>query len=323
MKGGAVFQWILVAALLPGLWRLDRWLSQDASGPERHAVRGGLARTEAKPEAQSLVILGSSTSRDWITFKRLSRFLGEEQANVLDAHINGCHQGCSWAQVRRLLKEGRHFRVALYGVNQFQFCDEGHSKRVLQHRMLVPPADIPALFGHYLTAEEPLRKVGQFLLGALSTAYADPRFVRTRFRRGLFGRERPRRANGWAKEVGPDPPRRVACSYEDDAVAFKEGLTVDLLDDVVTLADDVYLLMLPDATLAASNTDVKLAWRRHREFLEDVASTRPSVTLVDLTATGPWTAGMFKDGAHLQRSVFPAQFRALLEALEPSRRAAP
>ena len=279
-------------------------------------------RAEAKPDAGTAVILGSSTSRDWITFKALVRHFGEGEANVLDAHVNGCHQGCTWAQVRRLLAEGRHFRVAIFGVNQFQFCDDRHSKRVLHHRMLMPGRDAPVLLGHYLRSEDPLRKLGQFVFGALSTAYADTRSVRAKLRRVAPGRARPKKAHRWAKRRASTAAARTVCSYDDERVALKLGFTRDLLDDLALLADDVYFLMLPDRTLASEDSDVLAAWGRHRQILQELASARPSVTLVDLTARGPWPADKFKDEVHLKRSAFGPQFRDLLRALEPSRKAA-
>lgn len=297
----ALLQWGLALALLPGLYQLDAWLSVHRTlGPERNAVRGGLQRTAKRSYASGLVVLGSSTSADWLPMHWLPRVFHLPPRQVVDGHVNGCHQGCTWAEVRRLLWQGRHFQVALFGTNQFQMCEHEHSKRVLQHRELAPPGQWWPDVETYLYAQRPLRWIARYALGELSGAYADTSAVQKRFGEPVLGNAWKRRHLRFVRPHDGAAPR-VFCPYGDDDVAYKRELSRRLYADLARLADDVYILLLPDRTLAEGDPAVEAAWERHRRLQAELVAEHPRVHLLDLTAGQAYAADDFSDAIHLQR----------------------
>ena len=111
---------------------------------------------------------------------------------MVPAPIKGCQQDCTWAETHRLLAQGRHFRIALYGTNQYQMCEDEHSKRVLQQLVLAPARRAPALWSSYLHTRRPLRWLGRYAFGCLSGAYADTAAVQLRLGAKWMGRTRVR-----------------------------------------------------------------------------------------------------------------------------------
>ncbi|MCA9694920.1 MAG: hypothetical protein KC636_35405 [Myxococcales bacterium] len=319
-----VLAWLCALALLPLLAWADRALSDHgALGWERNAVRGGLAKLAKQPDASGVLLLGSSTSRDFLRMAWLAAQFRVAPAEAVDGHINGCHQGCTWAEVRRLLAEGRHFEVAVFGVNLLQMCEHAHSKRVLQHRLLLPRGETLSLWRHYLRAEAPLRYVARSIFGAVSETYADTTSVQTRLREALWDKPRRGQEHRWYRRDRPATTRIRTCDYEPDAVAYKLGLTAAILDDLERLADRSYLLLLPDQSLSVEEPDVQQAWARHREAMAALTEARPWVRLVDLTGDGPWTAERFRDGVHLSRRSYARQRRQLARELDRVDREAP
>ena len=87
---------IYVVPVLALLWAADNWLTDDHYvGWERNSVRNSLHRWERDTRAK-VAIMGSSTSKDWLPGSYLERLLGLKRGDIVDAHINGCHQGCTW-----------------------------------------------------------------------------------------------------------------------------------------------------------------------------------------------------------------------------------
>lgn len=297
----ASLQWVLALALLPGLYQLDQWLTDGGTlGSERNAVRGGLQRTAKQPHAAGVIVLGSSTTADWIPIRWVPRLFREEQFDVVDAHVNGCHQGCTWAQVRRLLAQGRHFRVALFGTNQFQMCEHEHSKRVLQHRTLAPEGDdLPALTS-YLHAEHSLRWMARYVFGDVSAVYADTSSVQKKLGEPILGNAWKRRHMNFVRPHEGGAPR-VFCPYSDEEVAFKRELSRRLYADLARLSDESFVMLLPDRTLGEDDPEVDAAWERHRRLHEELAAEYPTVHLLDLTAGEVFTHEQFKDAIHLKR----------------------
>ncbi|MCA9547879.1 MAG: hypothetical protein KC613_25920, partial [Myxococcales bacterium] len=82
-----------LALVLAALGVADHFISSGRSiGWERNSVRNSRARWAKKPQAR-VAIFGSSTSKDWLPEGWLAGLLKVPTATVLDAHINGCHQG--------------------------------------------------------------------------------------------------------------------------------------------------------------------------------------------------------------------------------------
>ena len=70
-----------VLLLLCGLWLTDTLLSEDRTvGWERNTVRNGLHRVHAGKDAR-VVLLGSSTSADWLPNSYLAKVLGAPKPN--------------------------------------------------------------------------------------------------------------------------------------------------------------------------------------------------------------------------------------------------
>ena len=310
-------QWALALALIPSLALADHWLSEGrTTGFERNAIQGALARIDEKPDASGVILLGSSTSRDWIRIARLPRQFGEDKADVLAAQVNGCQQGCTWAEVRRLLSEGRHFRVALFGTNQYQMCEHEHSKRVLQHRSLAPAGDAGAFLSAYLHTERPLRWIGRYLFGAVSGAYADTAAVQHRLGREWMGRDRIREELFYIRPDAPPEPLEL-CAYSARDVAYKRELSRRLFADLAQLADRVFILILPDRSLAdADDPAIARAWDAHRQLHEELAAAHDNVVVLDLTAGEVYAHEDFKDGVHLVRDRYARQRDALARELE-------
>lgn len=312
---GKLIQWLLAIALLPGLWILDDWLSDErTAGYERKTLRGVDTRLKAQPDAEGAILLGSSTSRDWIKIAWLPRLLREDAADVIPGHINGCQQGCTWTEVRRLLDEDRHFRVALYGTNQFQMCEQEHSKRVLQHRTLVPTSDTTDVWRAYLHTERPMRWIGRYLFGALSGAYADTTAVQRRVGQPIVKRNRVREEQRFIhRELAPAPDR--VCAYSDEDVAYKTELSRQLYADLSRLADRVYIMLLPDRSLAGTSPDEERAWQAHRALQRQLVDEHDNLWLLDLTEDQDYTQADFKDPVHLHRDRYRVQRGVLSKQL--------
>lgn len=300
-----------LVALLSALWWADQVLSADGiAGGERMAIRGAFTRMRAS-SAHGVVLLGSSTSRDWLPPRSLATMFGARTDDVLDAHINGCHQDCTWAEVRRLLAEGHHFDVAIYGTNLFQLCEFPHTKRALQQRELLPAADRLALARLYAHSQHPLAYVGRFVGGAVSEVYADTTATQREVARRLLGREEADRA--WVRPPTDEPGEPPACAYADDEIAYKRAVSEALFEDLGQLAERTYVLLLPDASLASDDPDAARAWAKHRALHRELADRHPSVVLVDLAV--PHDPGDFTDGMHLRPRAGMQQRRLFFERL--------
>lgn len=270
-------------------------------GWERNTVRNSLKRQAERPDAR-VIQLGSSTSADWMSPDWLGQRLGRRLGDVVDAHINGCHQPCTWSEVRRLLRDGAHFELAFFGTNLFQQCEYRHTKRVLQDTMLLPAADIPAAFALYMHAQDPLGDMTRFVGMQLSGAYGDTQVFRTHWARVLFGRPSETEAWRWARREKPPEGPVQSCDYSPESIAYKTAVTVALFDDLERLADRTYVMLLPDATLADDDPAMTARWAQHRELHVALVAARPHLTLLDLTTRtdkeGAWLPEHFRDGVH-------------------------
>ena len=317
--------------LIFSLWSFDQWLTDDRSiGWERNSVRNSLDRWENTNRAK-VAILGSSTSKDWMSLSELETLLGMKRGSVVDAHINGCHQGCTWASIRRMLQRVRikrcrfrganrcipnsapRFEHVFFGTNLFQMCEDGHSKRVLQHQMLLPTQDIPRLFTLYLSAQNPLRRIGRFLGGGFWGGYGDPRAVQDYWRSRWIGSGRRGYEHRWYRSKAvPLHKETLSCDYQPQHVALKLAFMEAILDDLQYLSKQTYVMLLPDQSRFFKEALHQNRWALHYQAYQRLSQERSWVHLIDLTQGGIQNPAQFRDGFHLKREFFPLQ-RALFK----------
>lgn|GEM_PF-2480211 len=325
--------------ILTLFWVADRWLTDDGYvGWERNTVRNSVHRWDKSRRWEGerrpkFAVFGSSTSVDWLDLRKpyLANLLGVRRGDILDAHMNGCHQGCTWAEIRRMRQrqalkrcylrgknqcdppQEKRFETVFFGTNLFQLCENTHSKRSLQHTMLTPTADIPALMGMYLEAEEPLLHIGRFWGMKLSGAYADTIALRDYWGRKTIGKGPRGREHLWYRRARPKKEKSVlSCEYTPESIAFKRRLTAGLLDDLHALSDRVYLMLLPERSLGLDDPEHKRRWAAHLALHRTLAAEREWVTLVDLVTDGVHAHGHFRDDIHLNAKGMKRQ-RALFE----------
>ena len=309
--------------LVSALWLADALLSRDRTvGWERNTVRNALNRVHMAKDAR-VAILGSSTSADWLPNAFAAQTLGRKPAEVVDAHLNGCHQPCTWSEVQGLRAQGRRYDIVLFGTNLFQQCEFASPKRQLQDEMLLPTASIPAAFALYAQSQDPLGYVARFLGVKLSGVYGDTGFLQSDWRSAILGAPSATEAWRWARSAPPPASGTHDCSYEDDAIAYKTAVTEALLDDLRDVAGLTYLMLLPDDLLTTGTPAQQAAWEKHRSLHTALVEPRPWVKLVDLSTGLPGLPGArrredFRDGVHVspaglkaQQALFTARMKAL------------
>ena len=320
--------------LLLGLWVFDQWLTDDRSiGWERNSVRNSLDRWE-NPDRFTVAVLGSSTSRDWMSFSRVEKVLKLKRGSIVDAHINGCHQGCTWASVRRMLQrrrikrcrfrgkerclppKKRRFTHLFFGTNLFQMCEDDHSKRILQHQMLLPTQDVPTLFQIYFSSQKPMRQIARFLGDGLIGAYGDTRAVQSYWKTRWLGQGRRGSEHRWYRiHTLPKSTEVMSCDYHPHKIALKKAFTEALFDDFKLLADQSYLMLLPDRSRSLQDPLHQSRWTKHLQLHRDLLKKRPWIKLIDLTQGGVSQAHHFRDGFHLKREFFKLQQKRFEEQL--------
>lgn len=306
---------IYVIPTVIGLWILDNALALDRyGGARRGMVRKADDNTERQREA-SVIALGSSIAKDWLPNAVLAKVTGARPRDVVDAHIPGCHQACTWAQVRRLILRERRYRAAFFGVGQYQLCEHPHSKRVLQHQLLTPAIDVPRLFALYTTAEQPMQYMARYLGMSVLGSYGDTQPTQSRLSRALFGRTDRRRSHRWYRPRVQREEVLQSCAYGDADIAFKRAVMERLLDDLRVIAKDVFLMAVPDRTMGLSDPEHRRRWAEHMALLRALADARPGVHLVDLVTDGLSEAHHFRDGLHLAKAYMPRQRALLVERM--------
>ena len=316
----AVRSLALIVPLLLFFAVADTLLSHDRTvGWERNTVRNALAR-QATNKTSGVVLLGSSTSADWLPVALLARLTRHRATDVLDAHINGCHQPCTYAEVRGLLARERNFDLAFFGTSLFQACEYRHSKRQLQDALLLPTSDTARLFANYAHASEPLDYMARYLASLTSGAYGDTEVLQDGGRRSLFGAPTAKSWT-WSSTVAPPSPPISSCDFTDEAIAYKLAVTAALLDDLGRLSKHTVLMLLPDATLSDPSPVHVERWIRFRQTHEALVSGRSWVTLLDLSTDAAADTAKdtfahrpehFRDGIHLSPAGMKLQ-QALLE----------
>ena len=221
---------------------------------------------------------------------------------------------CRWRGEKRCEpSEKKRFDAVFFGTNLFQMCEHSHSKRILQHRMLLPTEDIPLLIAMYRHGQNGLRDAGRFLGMQLSEAYGDVRALRDYWGRKFIGNGRRGQEHRWYRKTAKNNPKEVlSCAYEPADVALKLRFTEALLDDLQYLSQKTYLMLLPDRSLALSDPIHKARWQRHRLAHQALVASRPWVSLIDLSTGGVAHTAQFRDGFHLKKKSYGIQ-QALLK----------
>lgn len=292
------------------LWFVDGWISNDHQGGwERNSVFNSQRRWANQPRAK-LAIMGSSTSKDWLPGHELARLFQMKRSEVLDAHINGCHQDCTWAQVRKLKSNRRRFKYIFYGTNHFQICEDIHSKRVLQQQLMLPRIDIPKLFHLYLDTQEPLQYMARFIGMHISGAYGDTLMTQTKIKQRFFGRGKRGQAWRWVRSKPTLSKRKVhICNYSQDEVAYKQSVSRALYKDMSDMAQKVFIMILPDPS--AGQKPYERQWAQHWAFHREATDHLSNVYLVDLVTDGVRGWSSFRDAIHLHKRAMPQQLKLL------------
>jgi hypothetical protein len=305
----------------------DGWLSRGrTAGHERNTILGSKSRW-AHADRAKVIILGSSTTAELLRPHRIARLLKRRGGEVISGHVNGCHHGCTWAEVQAIeerfverasyrpeKKRPRHrFDHVFLGANLFQQCEHAHSKRVLQQISLVPATQLPALFGLYLQADSPLRYMGRALGMFASGAYGDTQAAKHRL--GLTKAFRTPH-HRWYTKKRPKKRGPQTCDYET-ASGLKPAFSRALIADLARLSKRVTLVLLPDRALSAGDPDQLAQLPAFRQMMTDWAAEHPNVDLVDLVRDNPAKARDYRDDIHFrrerikqQRALFDQRFKA-------------
>ena len=203
--------------------------------------------------------------------------------------------------------EGPKFKTVFFGTNLFQMCEDGHSKRNLQHSMLVPTEDIPALFGIYAAAQSPLEHMGRFIGMKLSGAYGDTRALRDYWGQSALGDTKSRRDYLWYRQTPSKKAKEpLSCDYLDENVALKLAFSRSLFSDLSRFSEQTFIMLLPDRSVLLDDPVHKARWAKHKLAHQKLADEHPNVHLLDLTGSVT-SAADFRDGFHLDRKSYRKQ----------------
>ena len=306
---------VVIVATLLALTQVDAWLSDDGTvGNRRRYLRAAEKRLHENPQA-TIAYFGQSTIDQWLNRGTLARTLDVPTHAVVNQHIGSCHPGCTFAQTRKLLAEGRRFEQVYFGVNLYALCEAPMPGRVLMHAELLPADEVVTLVPHYLGAEKPLAYLGQLVGVSISGAYAAGGGVRHHLR-DVLGLPQPKarkHQHQWARAERRGSMWMPTCDFERDDLTLKTGFVVETLRNLTALSDRVFYLALPDRTL--DEPEVRTQWpallERHRAEVERV----DGVVFIDLITDGVRGARFFRDGVHLNRRGQTAQAKLLEQKL--------
>lgn len=306
---------------------LDGWLSRGrTAGRERNAIHGSKSRWGFADKAK-VMILGSSTSVELMPPDSIATLLDRPLDDVRSGHINGCHHGCTWAQVQAIAdrfierasyrpahkRPQKRFDHVFLGANLFQQCEHAHSKRVLQQVSLTPAHRLPALLKHYAQADRPLQYYGRALGMLVSGAYGDGRAARHRLN---MTRSLGQPDHHWYTHQRPPAPPTQTCDYAA-ASGLKPAFSAALVADLARLSKRVTLVLLPDQALSAGDPDQRAQLPAFRAMMTGWAAAHPNVDLIDMVADNPATRRDYRDDIHFrresiakQRALFATRYRA-------------
>lgn len=290
---------LYIIPFIVGVWYLDNLASKDRTiGWERNSVFDARKRLR-ESKARDTILLGSSTSVDWLRPALVEKLFRLPPGAVVDAHVNGCHQGCTFSQVKGLLQQRKHYKKAFFGTNEFQLCEEDHSKRIMQHQMMLPAEDLPELFLVYTEARQPLRNIARYVGITASGVYGDTNFLRRKWSHKWIGVPRRGRDHHWYKKKRSRNYTDHWCGYAEEDVAYKIAFSKALYSSMLRLADDVFIMLLPDQTLSENDPEKRRVWKHHRKIHQEIADTDEHLHLIDLSTNGASLPRHFRDGYHL------------------------
>lgn len=332
MSNARRVNWLALGLVLVALFALDRRLGpRIGKGSEYGLLQNQTKRLTTKPNAKVLV-LGQSTTGQWLTPSNLSHLLQVPASKILDGHLSGCQPDCTYAEVRRLLADKRHFDETFFGVNLYTLCEGETRRRVASELVTLPPSDTFTLASHYWDAEEPTRYFGALTALSISKAYLDPEFAQRQLTSRWINPKR--RPEHWIDEqyvdqlaLGTKPKRATgttkdrSCSLGEDEIAFKLGILDSLLTDLEQLSGRTYLMALPDRSLVKTKTDPETArrWTKFITLMHDAAKSHPKVILLDVASPGPRTRHHYRDSFHLTGGGMVHQNRVLVRLLRKVR----
>jgi len=294
----AALSLVLCALSLAPLGIADHFLSH-GNRPRLAYIRLLEQRLAAKPHAD-VAIMGQSTIAKWLVEgDRFAHMYHLSPKQVVGAQIGGCDYTCSYAEARRLLAAGHHWKQIYYGANLYQMCEDPQSWRVFTPLALIPWSDLPDLLALWSHAQSPLSYYGRVIGMGVSQAYDDSIAARERVRTAL-GLPTPKasyRQPGWARPLDHPANWSPTCRYRPGEIALKSAAVARMLPDLTRLADEVYYLVMPDR----SRGDRKFAqaWKTFVAHQRALASAVPRVVFVDLATEGTGVYGDYTDGAHL------------------------
>jgi hypothetical protein len=299
---GAVPRWLVkvglpLALTLAGVAALDRSIGRyEGGGPYRQEIPRPIAEVRRAPTARHIVV-GCSTSNWFAAALRRGWKLG--RADVVDAHMSDCLQGCTMAEARHLQALGRHFQTATFGVNSFEYCEAYRERRSMQEVELMPFEHSLDLARVYIHSDDPLRHAGGWLMNQASRVYGNTMWLQRHARKQWFGNE-SLDARWWRREPVQKGPRKESfqCDYAAADRDFGMAATRGALRALSALADRVQLVLLPDKQHSASSEEA----RRTRELFalehRELALDFDRVDLLDLLDPVLTQQALFRDGAH-------------------------
>lgn len=323
-----------IIPIILGFLYLDAWLTEGRTGGgARNSVVGSTTRW-ARADNNPIIVLGSSTTSDMLPPAVVAKALGVRRGDITNGRINGCHQGCTWAQFRAILQRADtlsrwrkaqrtpRFDHVFMGVNLFQQCEDGHSKRVMQHITLVPPRDLPALLALYLQAEHPLRRIGRALGMFVSGVYGEPASIKKR-----LGMASALTVRGRWFSAKRGPSSTAYCDFAGGQTQLKTAFMQSLMDDLSQASRKVTLVLLPDRALAARDPDQMAQLPAFRAWAQAIADRHPNIEVFDFVAGNTAKKKDFRDTIHFrgralrsQRAAFTKRYRAQVKAqrIEPT-----
>ena len=150
--------------------------------------------------------------------------------------------------------------------------------------------------------------MSRFIGMHLSDAYGDTRVAQTALGRQFFGRGRRGHEWRWVRPRPTPRARRVnVCDYQADHVAYKRAVSRALYRDLAAMADQVFIMLLPDPS--AGQDAHREKWDAHYALQRALTDAHPNVHLVDLVDEGVRGWSSFRDAIHLHRRAMPAQLK--------------
>lgn len=320
---------LTLLAVLAAFVAFDRAIAPtDVKRSELAGLRDQAHALDAAPRADVLV-LGSSTIGQWLTPKVLGSILGVPSKSIMNAHLSACYPSCSFSVVEQLKARGRRFRKVFLGVNMFSMCEGGAALRVMQNVELTPAGKLPQVFVTYLHSTKPATYLGTAAGMLLSHAYRDTTYQQDRLTVTTFGKGNTPDSWRFLPKVKPAEASkreyRGGCGYEPNKVALQTKFLALQLDALSEIADQVYVLSLPQRSLAHIDNypEIRSAWERHQRSLKNLVSKHEKVKLVDMTTGGIMASRFFRDAVHLNergRQHQSKQLRRLLDTKTRRRR---